>query len=290
MSTHTPSASEAGPLSPSPVSSAEGRVAAARAAAFVTTNQAEAFAHFRPLAELVPTEGLSPSPGKLALVRSNITEALEVLSPELPRVAAAMVDPPLQEVLELPALALALSFAASRVPARSYSAGEIAAARADLAPLREVTLNYLEVAAHPLVALVPAERVQAIRSGKGPLDNAQDGVAIAGMFAEFAPSLEGRHPFTAAQLDQLEEVGNALVQTLQPGNAVSAPAGEPHEAAVLRDQFEALLVERYELLKLCAAVALKPARAQALIPALRRAAVATSVAAEAPEGTEPAEG
>jgi len=287
MSTQTPSASEASPLSPSPVSSAEARVATAHAAAFVTTNQAEAFAHFRPLAEAVPTEGLSPSPGKLALVRSNITEALKVLSPELPRVAAAMVDPPLQEVLELPALALALSFAAARVPARSYSAGEIAAARADLAPLREVTLNYLEVAAHPLVALVPAERVQAIRSGKGSLDNAQDGVAIAGVFAEFATALEGHHPFTATQLDQMEEVGNMLVQTLQPGNAVSTPASESHEAVVLRDQFEALLVARYEQLKLCASMAFLPTRAQALIPALRRAAVRSS-APEAPSpDTEP---
>lgn len=272
---------------PSPTLAADARVAVARAAAFSTGNQAEAFAHFRPMAEAVPKAGLVPSPGKLALVRSNITEALRVLSPELPAVAAAMVNPPLQEVLELPALALALSFAAARVPTRSYSPGEIAAARSELAPLRDVTLTYLEVAAHPAVGLVPAARVQAIRSGKGPVDNAQDGVAIAGLFAEFAPVLEGKHPFAPAQLQRLEEIGNMLVATLQPAGAVPAPAAEPNEAAVLRDQFEALLVERYELLKLCAAVAFKPARAQALIPALRRAAVVPSGADGAPTPAAP---
>jgi hypothetical protein len=295
MSTRKPSKQVAECLSdagstatPSPTLAADARVAAARAAAFTTANQAEAFAHFRPLAEAIPKAGLAPSPGKLALVRSNITEALRVLSPELSAVAAAMTNPPLQEVLELPAVALALSFAAARVPARSYSPGEIAAARSELAPLRDVTLTYLEVAAHPAVGLVPAARVQAIRAGKGPVDNAQDGVAIAGLFDEFAPVLEGKHPFAPAQLRRLEEIGNMLVATLQPAGAVPAPAAEPHEAAVLRDQFEALLVERFELLKLCAAVALKPARAQALIPALRRAAVAPSGAAGAPEGDEPA--
>ncbi len=284
---NTPSTKVDAPATPSPASSPEARVAEARAAAFVTDSQAAAFAHFRPLAEAVDADGLPPSPGKYALVRSNVADALQVLVPALPHVAATMVTPPIREVLELPALALALSFAASRVPARTYSAGEIAAARAELGPLREVTLSYLEVAAHPLVRQVPAARVQAIRSGKGAIDNAQDGIAIAGLFAEFAESLANKHPFEPAQIVRLEEIGNMLVQTLQPADAAAAPPAAPHEAARLRDQFEALLAERYEMLKLCASVAFNPTRAQALIPALRRSTPRLPSAVEAPADEPP---
>ncbi len=269
------------PATPSHQTSAEARVEAARKAAFHSDNQAEAFAYFVPLAEQIAPEALPPSPGKYGLLRTNLAEALDLLVPHLPRVAARMVDPPLREVFELPALALALTFAAARVPVRAYSEGEIAAARAELGPLREVTLNYLEVAAHPTVKLVPETRVRAVRAGKGPIDTAQDGVTIAGLFAEYADVLEGKHPFTPAQLSRLEEIGGMLVQTLRPSGAVAPASASPHDSARLRDQLEALLAARYEQLRLCAAVAFGASNAQQRIPALRRAAPPSRAPADA---------
>ncbi len=242
-------------------------VAAGRAGAFVGVDPAGCFAHFRSLAEGVSLEGLAPFRGVPLVMLDNVKRALVVAEPGFAVAAAKLRDPPLREVYELPSLVLGLQFAAGRVPATALSRGEVGALLAEQTPWRRLMLDYLDVVSDPLLDLVPRERVAAIREGTGPLDRAEDFVAIAGVFQEFAPKLQGQHPFSPAQLARLGEVGATLLQQMRPGNAARAEKVRGPEAT-LCDQFGALVSQRYEMLLELATLGLGRAKVEAEVPAL----------------------
>ncbi|WP_437657007.1 hypothetical protein [Sorangium sp. So ce1182] len=258
-------------------------IAKARADAFTDEAPERAFVHFRPLAERVPTADLPVFTGQPLLMRANVRAALDALEPHLVAAVSALREPRLREVFELPALVMALDFSAARVPVATLSAGEIDRMLAEGAPWRELMLSYLEVASHPLLGLLPRERVAAVRAGSGKLDKARDFVALPGLLAEFSGALAGKHPFPADTLDLLATLGGALVQQVRPGNAAAAVPKRTGES-ILRDQLAALVAERYDHLQVLAAVALGKRKADALLPALRAAvALGNSGAAAAPE-------
>jgi hypothetical protein len=262
-------------------------IAAARAAAFTDESPAAAFHHFRSLAEAVPGEAVSVFTGQPLLMRANIKTALEAIEPHLGLAVERLREPGLKEVFELPALVMALDFASGRVPVARLSAGEIDRMLAEGAPWRELMLTYLEVVSHPLIGLLPRERVAAVRAGTGKLDKAQDFVALAGLFAEFAAPLAGKHPFAEAEMERLATLGGALVQQLQPGGApTKTPKRSPE--AILRDRFGWLVVERYDQLQVLATVALGKRQADDLLPALRASGPAVSPATPAPAEPAPA--
>lgn len=267
-------------------------IAAARAAAFVTDDPVAALDHFRPLAARVSTEGLAPLNGSPAVMLANVKSALATLEPHLSDVATRFPGARLQDLLELPSLVLALLAASRRVPSRALSDGEIQKLLAEGKPLRDLTLTFLEVASHPLLGIVPAARVRAIRAGKGKLDTAQDFVALATVFSEFEAALSGKHPFTDAMLARLSELGAELVQQVRPGSAAAAEKKRSEES-LLRDQLASLVEDRYDHLLVLAAVALGRRKADAVFPALRSAfhAAPTEKAPEAEgAGKEEAKG
>lgn len=254
-------------------------IAAAREEAFVEESPAAAFAHFRPLAESVEVDELPVFTGQPLLMRANIIAALAAIEPHLPAAVLALREPRLREVFELPALVMALDFASARVPVSKLSAGEIQAMLSEGAPWRALMLDFLEVASHPLVGLLPRERVAAVRAGTGRLDMAQDYVALPGLFTEFGEALAGKHPFPPAALARLGELGGALVQTMRPKQAGALKLARPLEA-ILRDRFAWLVAERYDHLGVLAAAAVGKRKADALLPALR-SSVSTSRTATA---------
>jgi hypothetical protein len=91
-------------------------IAAARAAAFTDEAPSKAFAHFRPLAEKVPTADLAVFTGQPLLLRVNILTALAAVEPHLEAAVSALREPRLEEVFELPSLIMALEFGVGRVP------------------------------------------------------------------------------------------------------------------------------------------------------------------------------
>jgi hypothetical protein len=201
-------------------------------------------------------------------MRANIRAALAAVEPHLASAVLALRDPKLKEVFELPSLVMALDFAVVRVPVAKLSAGDIDRMLTEGGPWRELMLGFLEVASHPLLNLLPRERVAAVRAGAGKLDRARDFVALPGLFAEFAEALSGKHPFPADKLDLLATLGGALVQQVRPGNAVTEVAKRGAES-ILRDQLAALVADRYDLLQVLATVALGKRKADELLPALR---------------------
>ncbi|APR87342.1 hypothetical protein A7982_12691 [Minicystis rosea] len=260
------------------------RIAEARAAAFADTHPEKAFNHFRPLAEAVPLADLPIFTGQPLLMRANVVRALEAVAPHLESAVARLPDAPVREVLELPGLTLALDFATARVPLAKLSAREIDGMLDEGGPWRELMLRYLEVASHPLLGLLPAERVRAVRAGSGKLDKARDFVALPGLFTEFAAALDGKHPFPAEKIEMLGTLGSALVQQIRPGRApVDVPTRGPE--ALLRDRFAALVEERYDALQVLASVAVGRRKADELLPPLR-SSIPSGSAEEAPADTK----
>lgn len=273
----------------------EAIIAAARAQAFTHEAPPAAFDHFRPLAEAIPTDELPVFTGQALLVRANVLTALEAVAPHLTTAVLALREPPLREIFELPALCMALDFAAGRVPVVSLSTGEIEAMLREGSPWRDLMLRFLEVASHPLLDLLPRERVAAVRSGTGKLDMARDFVALPGLFAEFEASLAGKHPFPPQPIARLAELGSTLVQVVRPGRSTNNRPARPAEA-ILRDQLAWLVTERYDQLGVIATVAVGKRKADALLPALRSTAAPPRADGSSddpsPEGTaapEPAE-
>jgi hypothetical protein len=245
-------------------------IAAARAAAFTDEAPERAFSHYRPFAEEVTPADLPVFTGQPLLLRVNIKAALTAVDPHLPAAVSALREPKLKEVFELPSLVMALDFAAARVPVAKLSAGEIDKMLADGAPWRELMLTFLEVASHPLLRLLPAERVAAVRAGSGKLDKARDFVSLPGLFAEFTSTLAGKHPFPADAIERLAVLGSTLVQQVRPGNALAEAVKRTAES-ILRDQLASLVVDRYDQLQVLATVALGKRKADELLPALRSA-------------------
>jgi len=261
-------------------------IAAAHEAAFTDEAPARAFAHFRPLAEAVATADLPVFTGQPLLMRANILAALEAVEPHLAVAVKALREPALESVFELPSLVMALELATGRVPVAKLSLGEIDKMLTEGAPWRELMLSFLELASHPLLGLVPRERVKAVRAGTGKLDQARDFVAIPGLFAEFAPALANKHPFPADKVDLLATLGGTLVQHVRPGHAVAEVAKRSTES-ILRDQLASLVASRYDQLQVLATVAIGKRKADELLPALR-SGVGFGRAVDAASGAAPA--
>jgi len=260
-------------------------IAAGRASAFSSTDPAKCFAHFRPLAEAVLADGLTLFRGAPLLMHGNVKRALVVAEPGLSVAVARLRAPRIQDVYELPSLVLGLQFAAGRVPGAVMSQGEISSLLAEQSPWRRLALAYLDVVSDPLVGLVPRERYVKIREGSGPLDRAEDFVAIPGVFDEFAGALQGKHPFREAQLARLAEAGAQLLQQMRPGNAPKEQKSRGPEAT-LRDQMGALVAERFEHLLELATLGLGRAKAEAEMPALHATARTPKADAAEPKKQE----
>lgn len=257
-------------------------IAAAHAAAFTDEHPERAFDHFRPKAEAVPADGLAVFTGQPLVMRANVRHALAAIEPHLETAVARLAEPRLQDIFELPALTTALDFAVTRVPLAKLSEGEIQTMLNEGAPWRELTLGYLEIASHPLLGFLPAERVRAVRAGKGKLDMARDFVSLAGLFGEFSAALDGKHPFPKERIDRLSELGGTLVGQLKPGQAV-ADATKRTPESVLRNQLAWLVVDRYDALQSLAVVAVGYRKVEELLPALRSAVMPVATpAAEVP--------
>lgn len=234
-------------------------------AAFVTDDSRAACEHFEAQA-LAALARKATYNADLDVVPHNVELAVSALEPQLARNDVS--DAERKTILELRTLVLALVYADSRcVEASSPKA--IADAQSTLRPLRQATLSYLEAVSSEVCGLVPAERVRAIREGKGQVDEARDAVTISAVFKEFAAQLDARHPFTAAQLATLEAKGVFLLRALAPTDA-AAPKGpsESSQDEKLRDGLWTLIVEGYDCALLVAAKAWGVRRVHEHVPAL----------------------
>lgn len=211
-----------------------------RGAPFFTEDAAAAYKHFLPRVATIPAAHVEVCRAEPAIVRTNIRSSVDAILPYLPQIKEELPKLPLKDVLELPALALGLVFAAARVP-RPTTPRETEARLARLKKLRSLMLDQLEIFA--AMGLVSGEIVTAIRRGNTPLDMARDGVVIASLFQERAEVISGKHPFTIGHLSEITDHGRWLIRHLGRDEATR------DSAAVIRDRFWTALIEGYPALR-----------------------------------------
>ena len=251
---------------------------------FTTVDADAAYRHFLPEAQAIPADRAEVCRANVQIARVNVARGVESITPHLEIVRRKLPECPIREVLELPALALGLTVAAGRVITQA-SEGEIDARFAAFRPMRELTLQFLEICAE--LKMVPKAPVAKIRAGRGSLDGAQDGIAIAGMFRDQRAVLEGKHPFSAEYLDAMAEHANWLVRQIKPVGAAARPAEYSAEALV-RDQFWTMVNARHEQLREAGVVIFGLKRLDELVPPLQSRIQASPVAVARPTAGAPA--
>lgn len=202
-----------------------------------------------PAAMQLPPERVLPCRADVNLIYANVQKGLGAVLPQLGRLR---VETPKLEVNRFPQLedlAGALLYAAAQTAA---SAAPMKRELLDqkltrLYTLREPMLLCAEVFA--LLGMLPKQRVEQIRSGSGPFDAAQDGVALADLFAEFASVVKDKHPFTQEQFTEIAELGHAILRSVTPDGARVALSPELVKATEARDRLYSLLMERYDELQ-----------------------------------------
>ncbi len=216
---------------------------------FTTTDPRIAWEHFRPAAQRIETNNLQFFRNDVHVALHNVSTGLTVVEPIMATLAAKAPHTALNELLELPSLGLALSFAIGRCPApRVPSTGEINAKIASIIEPREVTVGFLRMFSRVHPDRLPVGRVAVFGLQKGPLGMASDCVQAAGMFHEFASVLDGKHPFDARYLADMAAAGSWLITTLKPGKVVKRSAPRTPES-IERDQFANLFEARHDALR-----------------------------------------
>jgi hypothetical protein len=259
-------------------------------AAPAPTDPRAAYEFFLPRANALAGGGVPVARFPASVARTNVDKAVKAITPRLDELAKVAPAIETSRIRNLPALARALGYAEKQIP-RVSSDGSIAAALAEVGPIRIAALSYLEAAA--FTGLVDGGQVAAIRKGNGKLDVARDAVAIAGLFADNAPALDGKHPFTAEHLATLGETGAWLVDRLKPGGAVrDAKLRSPTE--LTKDRLAKLLEDDYGELQQAAAALWGVNRFAEHVPALhahaqkRRAKKAPAKTADGAAAKSPA--
>jgi hypothetical protein len=234
---------------------------------FTTLDAETAFHHFASTLAPVPSNEIEILRGDVELIKHNIRIGSDNLAQHWDLIRLHQPLTPVPDILELPALSLALIFARDRVTDPA-SEGEIADRLSQLRPLRDIGLRQLEIFAD--LGMIPNERVTKIRAGTGPLDAARDGIAIAGAFNEFRDVVTNKHPLTSQQLTALADLGNWLVVQLKPADAVTATSAntEPDDARVSRDRLFTEIVRRHEMMRVAGVVPFGLRRLDEMVPPL----------------------
>lgn len=246
---------------------------------FHTQDEVVAYRHFLPMAVRVSTNGLVALRKDPDLALHNITLGLKSLTPFFGDFAARCPDVSLVDMLELPALALALSHAVRCVEGPAASAREIQQRSSDVRQLHADMHDYLDIAARR--GVVPAKAIAGLGVKRGPIAKASDGVVIASVFRDHAMTLDGKHPFTKADVDTLATESAWLRSALKPANARRAKSQRSPESLV-RDQFASLLAERHDKLRTAGVVFFGIRNVDEKVPPLYSGAVAARAKEETP--------
>ena len=206
---------------------------------------AAAFARFLPVAQRIPAERVLVCRQDVNLIFANVRTGVAAVLPHLKRLKAELPALAVGSFTELEPLAGALLHAAAQV-----AAGTVTMSRQErdlkLGRLHELRAPMLLCAeALALLDLLPRQRVEQIRSGSGPFDAAQDGVALADLYTEYAAALHDKQPFTKELLAEIAGLGHELMRAIRPDGARPGVSREAAAASEARDRLYSLLVERY---------------------------------------------
>lgn len=206
---------------------------------------ARAYQMFLPDAMALPADQVLPYRLDINVAPLNVRTGLEVLVSHDAEILRHLPRINREHLRTLAALSAAVKFAAveaEQVPSESNKAEAIAEAW----QLRGVLLS--AVSALAAAGLVPRQKVDAIRRGRGPRDMAEDCVALAHLLRESGPALAGKHPVPAETIERAAAVGTRLLQELRKDGAPAEKAAMS-PAVDIRNRMATLLVQRHERLQ-----------------------------------------
>lgn len=161
--------------------------------------------------------------------------------PEAPEVDFVMVSATTR-------VAEALVFAANAASNAAAQRSETSAQLTRVYEIRDELLsNAVSLVKSKVIKGNDAEIVANIQKGKGPIDAAQDCIALAALFRRLAADIAGKSPITPARVQEAARMGSDALLVLAPdGVAVESGGEDPvAKAAEMRDRVAALLTRYY---------------------------------------------
>lgn len=204
-----------------------------------------AFRSFLGEAKALPKRDVIPFRADANLALHNVQIGAKAVLAERARLGKELPALDLSRIERLPALGLAVTFAAARVDPKARPVTQV---RADLARAHEHRALMITAADSLVLAgLVPPREVAKIREGKGGLDAAQDCVDLAALFAKY-PDAAKRTVVTSAQVKEAAALGSALLATMTPSSARTIGRRTAAERALAdeRNRMWTLLVSGHE--------------------------------------------
>jgi hypothetical protein len=201
-----------------------------------------------PLAQGVDLRDAAPRRTDVSLACHNavkgshaVLEKKALIAEHLPKVDIAALE-------VIPRIASALTFASLRVDHLTHPESGVRGKLSRARELRRLLLGSARVLAEAGVLDVKA--VKKIEEGSGPIDVADDCVALASLFTAHAAKVKGKSPVTAQQIKEAAALGAELKSVLRPGRASKKvePTAEMAGAAEVRERFWTLLAQRYDTL------------------------------------------
>lgn len=229
-----------------PVARRAGVESAVSSAGRVKTAQ-EAFLFFLPQAEKIGKAEILPFRIDPVLALQNIQTGLKGIEPHRATLQKALPELPWAQVLDLPILAQAVTFAATQVVDRPAELGELRAQLSEASTLRTLLLS--TAGALALGGSLPPLSVEKIRRGRGAIDLASDLIELAALYRKHPAAMSAQKLVTPAHLDRAAALGTELLTRLKPkGTRVSAArSGQPD--VVARDRLATLLWQRHTELR-----------------------------------------
>jgi hypothetical protein len=230
------------PIARKPAAGSAGTESPVSSVGRVKTAQ-EAFLFFLPQAEKIAKAEILPFRLDPVLALQNIQTGLKGLEPCLATLKKALPELPWAQILDLPALGQAVTFAATQVVNRPAELGELRAQLSEAATLRTLLLS--TAGALVLADALPAPAVEKIRRGSGPIDLASDLVGLAALYRKHPAAMSAQKLVGVAQLDRAAELGTELLSRLKPKGARVSAAKSGQPDVVARDRLATLLWQRH---------------------------------------------
>lgn len=237
----------------------------------LSTQEAEAaYKEMLPLAmSLEPTQ-LEPYQGSIEIARRNLIRGSEAIQKLEEKLKEEVKPERLEAARQTTKLCLAAEFAVLCIENMERRTGAVGVLPLLVAArlIRRRLLKNAEGAAE--YTLVPKERVENIKKGKGPLDTARDCIALAALYRECKESLSGKTPVSGEDIDRCSQLGTQLLGLLKPEKAIEIEEAPEEIAAAyqVRDRFWTLLVQQRELLWKLAGLVVGPREVNEVVPPL----------------------
>lgn len=229
----------------------------------------EAYRELLPLAMAIAPAEVQGYPGNITIARRNLLLGSAAVSELAEKLKDEVKPERLKAAEQTLSLILAAEFSILRIDTMERGVGSgVLSLLVEARLLRRRLLSNAEGAAE--YGLLPRERVEGIKKGKGQLDTARDNVALSALYREYKAILSGKSPVPEVDIERSGQVGSRLLSLLKT-ESVTEPPEEPEEivtALEIRDRFWTLLVQQRELLWKLAGLIVGPKEVDAVVPPL----------------------